>query len=173
MIKPVREDISEIFIVVKGGQNFAKLDSFVKWIPNNLKDPNNLPKISVVDEVPYNLSNKARYLLVLHYSALDRRMSSNVSDFVKRYVDQGFLVCYIGEKRFGINDNLFEREESKLKEKNIQTEIGISKKIADLMVDVSYEQGTLDNFSDLETYLKKLLPKKIDVYIDMNNQACQ
>lgn len=161
MIKPIREDVSEIFIVVKGGHNFSKLENYIKWIPNNLKDPNNLPKISILDEVPYSIGNKARYLVVLHYSALDSRMSGNVSDFVKRYVDQGFLVCYIGERRLGVNDNIFNANGTdaiSLKEENIQTEIGISRKVVNLMVDVSYEQGTLDSFASLEAYLQRIIP---------------
>jgi len=177
MIRPIREDISEIFIIVKGGHDISKLENFVKWIPNNSdksksNSANNLPKIIVMDEVPYKLKNIARYLIVLHYSALDNRISSNASDFIKRYIDQGYLVCYIGEKRFGNVDVICSDEEaSKVKEENIQTEFGITKQIARLMVDVSYEQGTLDSFKSLETYLRRILPTRLELGVEMSNKC--
>ncbi len=145
MIKPVREDVDKIYIIAKGGHNISQFEKMVAWMPTGL------PKIQIVDRIPDDLHNKARYLLIVHYSAIDRRINANISDFIKKYVDQGFLVCYISEVGIGHTGH-------KISEKNIQTEVGIDKQTANNMVDVSYEAGVFDSYGTLREYIESILP---------------
>lgn len=148
MIKPVREDVDKIYIIAKGGHNISKIENMIAWMPEDL------PRIQVVDRIPDDLCNKARYLLIIHYSAIDRRITANISDFIKKYVDQGFLICYISEVGIG---NVV-TSGYRVNEKNIQTEIGIAKSVANNMVDVSYESGVFDSYGSLREYLEGMLP---------------
>lgn len=150
MIRPVREDIDKIYIVAKGGYTMSKFEEIVRWMPRDI-----FPGIGVIDRIPNDLGNKARYLLIIHYSAVDRRITSNISDYIKIYVDQGFLVSYVAERgisNMGIPANMISK-------KNMQIEMGIEEYVFKNMVDICYEEDIHD-YNLFYKYIDNILPKR-------------